>query len=366
MDITSPTLLLNEKTARRNIKRMVKKAADNGVDLNPHFKTHQSVIVGEWFREETLETITVSSVSMAGYFANAGWRNIVIAFPVNILEISKIAILAESVRLTLLITSTEQLDSLIRGVKQGVDILIEIDAGSHRSGLQPTDDFVISEIINRLKDTQHDFKGFYSHFGHTYRAKSSDEVAQIYDSSIKLMQDLKQRYADAQPTISIGDTPSCSIMNDFSYIKSLHAGNFVFYDLTQVQIGSCREEDIAIALACPVVSKNTARNEIIIYGGGVHLSKEYLLDRDLKTPIYGKIVKLSANGWSVSLPDCYVRSLSQEHGVVKLTSAEFNQIAIGDVIGILPAHSCMTADCMGGYFDLAGNKIDHFNGHTLS
>jgi D-serine deaminase-like pyridoxal phosphate-dependent protein len=360
MEILSPTLLLDESIARRNIKRMVEKAKKSNVELKPHFKTHQSHIVGRWFKEEGVTAITVSSVSMAEYFAADGWNNITIAFPVNILEINKIGDLAPSVGLTLLVTDIRQVKELLTKVDKDINVLIEIDCGSNRSGLNPYDDHTINELITLLNGTQHRFKGFYSHFGHTYNASSSGDVMKIYKDSITLLTDLQYKYAYAKPTISIGDTPSCSIINDFNGISSIHAGNFVFYDLTQAQIGVCKSSDIAIALACPVVSKNTERQEVIIYGGGVHLSKEVLVDIDLNDSIYGRIVQVGADGWSAPLTGCYVRSISQEHGVVKLTKAVFDMIAIGDVIGVLPVHSCMTADVMGSYKQLSGEEIDHF------
>lgn len=360
IEITRPTLLINKDIAKQNIHRMAVKSGLNNVELVPHFKTHQSRLIGSWFKEDTLEMLTVSSVSMAEYFADDGWRHITIAFPVNILEISKIANLAARVQLTLLVTSIEQIKILLKEVEVYLKILIEIDCGSNRSGLDPENNNLISEMIDLLNNNQHHFKGFYSHFGHTYNASSSEEVEQIYYSSMNIMEDLKHRHAYAQPTISIGDTPSCSIIKKFENIKSIHAGNFVFYDLTQVKIGSCEEEDIAIALACPVVSKNEQRQEVIIYGGGVHLSKESLYDNELEQVIYGKPVLLTDDGWSASIPDSYVRSLSQEHGVVKLTQEAYDRLNIGDVIGILPVHSCMTADVMGGYVDLSGEAVDHF------
>ena len=355
-----PTLLVNEEIVRRNFRRMAEKARLNNTELTPHFKTHQSKLIGGWFKDENLTAITVSSVSMAEYFADDGWRHIIIAFPVNILEIHKIASLAPSVQLTLLVTSVEQIKVLLREVDVYLKILIEVDCGSNRSGVDPEDNNLISEMIKLLENTQHHFKGFYSHFGHTYSAGSREAVEKIYHNSINIMEDLRHRHAYAQPMISIGDTPSCSIINEFEDIKSLHAGNFVFYDLTQVQIGSCNVEDIAIALACPVVSKNKKRREIIIYGGGVHLSKESLLDTEFEQVIYGKPVLLTDDGWTNPLVGCYVCSLSQEHGVVKLTPEVFDQINIGDVIGILPVHSCMTADVMGGYVNLSGVAVDHF------
>jgi D-serine deaminase-like pyridoxal phosphate-dependent protein len=363
MDFAKPTLLVNEEIARRNIKRLMAKAKNNNVVLAPHFKTHQSRKIGRWFKEETLETlntITVSSVSMAEYFAADGWRNIIVAFPVNILEISKISDLSSRVELSLLVTEIEQIKMLLSEVEIFVNVLIEIDCGGKRSGLSPKDHHRIAEMIDLLSHTQHHFQGFYSHFGHTYNAGSPAEVEQIFKSSLHMLVDLQFRFADVQPTISIGDTPSCSIINNFSHIDSVHAGNFVFYDLTQVQIGVCNEEDIAVALACPVVSKNDRRREIIIYGGGVHLSKESMYDKSLASIIFGKIVRLGIAGWSAAIPDCYLRSISQEHGVVKLSDEFYSQVRIGDVIGVLPVHSCMTADCMAGYVSLTGERIDHF------
>jgi D-serine deaminase-like pyridoxal phosphate-dependent protein len=83
-DISVPTLLLDEGRARRNIFRMADKAASNQVRFRPHFKTHQSAAVGEWFRDVGVTAITVSSVEMARYFAAHGWNDITFAFPVNV------------------------------------------------------------------------------------------------------------------------------------------------------------------------------------------------------------------------------------------------------------------------------------------
>jgi D-serine deaminase-like pyridoxal phosphate-dependent protein len=69
--IATPTLLLDEGRARRNLDGMAARAARAGVRFRPHFKTHQSARIGEWFREAGVHSITVSSVRMAAYFAAA-------------------------------------------------------------------------------------------------------------------------------------------------------------------------------------------------------------------------------------------------------------------------------------------------------
>ena len=101
MKFKKPTLLVDEAKALQNIDRIIKKAARSNTAVWPHFKTHQSLDIGNWFKEARIAGITVSSVSMARYFASGNWPNIYSAFPVNINEIDDIARLAEMVNLTL-------------------------------------------------------------------------------------------------------------------------------------------------------------------------------------------------------------------------------------------------------------------------
>jgi len=51
--IEQPTLLLDEAAARRNIRFMAEKATRLGLVFRPHFKTHQSAVIGEWFRDNS-------------------------------------------------------------------------------------------------------------------------------------------------------------------------------------------------------------------------------------------------------------------------------------------------------------------------
>ena len=50
MRVQVPTVIIDKSIALRNIKRMAEKAKKNNLLLRPHFKTHQSIEVGEWFK----------------------------------------------------------------------------------------------------------------------------------------------------------------------------------------------------------------------------------------------------------------------------------------------------------------------------
>jgi D-serine deaminase-like pyridoxal phosphate-dependent protein len=234
---------------------------------------------------------------------------------------------------------------------------LKIDVGTHRTGFSPDEKEEIEKTFDII-DNQSliTFKGFLAHAGHTYNARSHAEIEQIYHQSISILQLLKNEYLNRYPNIeiSVGDTPSCSVMNDFSGVNEIRPGNFVFYDLMQANISSCQEAQIAVALACPIIAKHKKRLQIVIQGGAVHLSKDnVVLENGQK--YFGKIVKLQENGWSEAIEGLSLVSLSQEHGIIQATPETFDLFQIGDEIGILPIHSCLVADLMGEFSILSGD-----------
>lgn len=346
------------------MQNMVEKARRNGVRLRPHFKTHQSAQVGEWIREFGIDAITVSSLRMARYFANNGWNDITVAFPVNLLEIDLINELAAKINLNLIAVNRESVQGLQHILKHPVGLWLKIDTGYRRTGILANDHNVVKGVLDELdKNENLIFKGFLTHDGHTYKQNDTEAIQTIHNTTVYLLDLLKKKFKGRYPDLqlSIGDTPSCSIIKKIAGVDEIRPGNFVFYDLVQQRIGSCNYSQIAVCMACPVVATHPDRNEIILYGGSVHFSKDALMQEDSEV-IYGLVVELTENGWSDPVPGLELISLSQEHGTVRATPREFEKYKIGDLMGILPIHSCLTADLMKGYRTLEGEWIEHMSG----
>lgn len=353
-----PRLLLDETVCRRNIRFMAEKATANQVLFRPHFKTHQSGVIGQWFRDEGVSTITVSSVKMAAYFAAEGWKDIFIAFPASLPETKTIDHLAGHIHLDLSVESVSTALYLNDHLTNPVGIYIKVDTGYHRTGIDPADTREIARILNAVGRAQQlTLKGFYTHSGHTYEAKTTKRIEQIHEQSVQSLSKLRNLFRKDHPGIklSIGDTPSCSWIKDFGEIDEIRPGNFVFYDLMQEQLGICSIQDIAVALECPVVSKNSERNELVIHGGAVHLSKEFLLDET--GIIFGRVVPLTGQKWGKPMENTFLKSLSQEHGIIKADPKHYNAIRVGDTVGILPVHSCLTANLADHYLTTRGEII---------
>lgn len=360
MTITKPTLVLDEGRVRRNIARMAGRASRLGLRFRPHFKTHQSRAIGRIFREYGVTAITVSSVDMARYFAADGWTDILIAFPFNRLEAGELGGLTRGRSLGLLVESPDGLDVPARAVSAPVDVWIKINVGANRAGADWADGPLLARIGRETaRRPELRLRGLLTHNGRTYGTPSLGALARCHADAMRKMRRARRVLEDAGfrgLEISVGDTPSCSRLDDFDGADEIRPGNFVLNDVTQLELGSCAETDIAAAVACPVVAVHPARSEAVIYGGAIHLSKEDVLSRE-GGRIYGRVCRPRGNGWGRMLAGTAVVSVSQEHGIVRTTPAEARRIKAGDLLYVLPAHSCLTVDLFCSYLRTDGERI---------
>jgi len=364
-NIKEPTLLLNKELCLSHIASMFMKAKKSDCELHPHFKSHQSAEIGSWYKDFGIKSITVSSVRMAEYFYKSGWENITIAFPVNVREVERLNNLTKKCHINILISSAGVIPLLSKYIKSKTGFYLEFDNGYNRSGFNYNEMEQIEEVIAEAKNSFLEFIGFYCHPGNTYLAKSKEEILNIHRKTTEQLNSLKIIFSAIFPDIkiSLGDTPSCSIADSFDDLDIISPGNFIFYDMQQYMLGGCISDDIALAMACPVVAINSARNELVIHGGAVHFSKDfYINNQGIRS--YGAVVFLTEKGWMPLLAGAELISISQEHGVVKMKENEILKIHTGDMIGILPAHACLTADCMGYYMTTEGEIIEMMSNNS--
>jgi D-serine deaminase-like pyridoxal phosphate-dependent protein len=300
---------------------------------------------------------------MAEYFANHGWQDITLALPVNIRQIEAIRELAGRVHLELLVESPESAAYLDKELTGRVDVWMKIDSGLGRTGLVWNESDPIAGLAQQIRQSlKLNLRGILTHAGHTYQARTPDNVRRLFAESVERMlqvQAMLQAAGMGKVEVSVGDTPGCSLVERFGAVDEIRPGNFVFYDAEQYTLGSCAAEDMAVALACPVVAKHPERGEAVVYGGAIHLSKDWMPGEG---PIrHGLVALPEGNGWGSPLAGAYVDRLSQEHGVVHLESEDLERLRIGDLICVLPVHSCLTVQVMGEYLTLEGRRIAVMN-----
>jgi D-serine deaminase-like pyridoxal phosphate-dependent protein len=347
LGLTGPAVIVDETRARANIRAMAAKARRSGVAFRPHFKTHQSVAIGRWFADEGVDRITVSSVKMAEQFAESGWTHITMAFLVNPLEVPRIADLVAYLnrkdgRLGLTVDSV----AAARSVSDlEVAVWIKVDTGYGRTGIPWNATDRLGEVLAEIANPT----GLLTHTGHSYAVRGGNGLNELFAETVKRLTLARQGTGRADLKLSVGDTPCCSAAETFTGVDEIRPGNFVYYDLMQMQIGSCTESQMAAAAVCPVVGIYPERGQVVVHGGAVHLSKENLVLADGRQ-IHGQLGTLDlspgghAAGLGLVLTDAPVISLSQEHGVIAAPAEIYEALEIGDLVVVWPVHSCLMCD----------------------
>lgn len=342
----NPKIFIDCNRAKANLKDVFDDVRFSDIQFRPHFKTHQSVGAGMWFRNAGIEKITVSSLPMAEYFAAAGWNDILIAMPLNPNLIVHYDALAAKIKLHLLVDNIEILSNALSAIQNPVSFYLKADVGYGRAGWPAENTIEFLKAFQMIqKNNKHLFSGILSHFGNTYIAKSTEEIKKINLTSItrlRVLQEFLESQTGIPCPLSIGDTPSLPHYTPemLKNISELRPGNFVYYDIMQVALGTCNINQLAAALECDILSVYPDRNEALVQAGAIHLSKEQCIMPDGK-PGFGGLVRLNEDLIGKVIEGCFVDRLSQEHGILRVKPEFFNEFHVGDSVGILPVHSCL-------------------------
>ncbi len=363
-----PRLVVDVEKVRRNIFKILTRLRQSGVSVRPHFKTHQCAAIGELFRDAGITAITVSSLDMAGYFAAHGWRDMTLAVPVNLGQLQAIREFDPQVRLHLLVDSVEATTALDDALGQfgrtkgKQSVWIKVDVGYGRVGVKWHDEQGLLRLAQLVDGSEHlELSGILTHSGHTYECRGRQEVMDRFEEGRKRMLNLKEMLArhEISAAISMGDTPSASLAEQFEGVDEMRPGNFVFYDVVQAHVGSCSADEIAVATACPVIGKYEEDLKVVVYGGSVHLSKDSLsIDGER---LFGQLALPVHGGWQViPLSEAKVVSCCQEVSKLIVSRNIFDRIVLGQAIYILPAHSCLVADLYPNYITTDGKRMERF------
>lgn len=344
--LKTPCLILDLNRVRRNAERVSQIALRNNVRLRPHIKTHKSIEVARIATVPHDGAVTTSTLAEVWAFSKHGFSDFTYAVPIEPGKFDEaIEIVKSGVRLHL-ITDNAQIPPHLNqaagaeGVK--LSVFLKVDCGYHRAGVEPHTDE--ARLIPRLiADASNlNFAGILTHAGHSYHARSKEEIVEIArherDSMVELAETLRAEGIEV-PTVSIGSTPTINYIDHLDGIDEVRPGNYIFFDAFQATLGSCGFEDCALTVLAAVTHRDRERKKIIVDAGAIALSKDrgpVEFDPDCG---YGRVLDLEGNELGLR-----VESLSQEHGIFHVADEEnFHRLKVGSRVCILANHSCLAA-----------------------
>ncbi|MCL6576061.1 alanine racemase [Kyrpidia sp.] len=343
----TPAVVVHRPTLDRNIARMAALAADAKVALRPHVKAHKTVEIARRQRMAGTQGITVAKLGEAEVFAEAGFRDITVAYPViSAVKRDRLAALAARARVTTVVDDLEQVDLLARMAEERavtVGLWLKVDTGLHRCGIPAAEEDRAAAVVSRIllweKRWREEpgggvyFAGLLTHAGHAYGAESKEEVEAIAKSEGEQLAALKkalQMRGLPTPALSAGSTPTAARVSKVPGISEIRPGNYVFNDRTQVRLGAANPEDCSLRVVARVVSRPTPDRCVIDAG-----AKTLALDQGAhgSSGLEGFGVLCGKEGLRVT-------RLSEEHGVIERPNSGVELPRVGEVVELIPNHAC--------------------------
>jgi D-serine deaminase-like pyridoxal phosphate-dependent protein len=242
-DLDTPVLTADLDAVERNIMRMQRYCDEHGLALRPHVKTHKLPEVARLQLAAGARGITCQKLGEAEVFADAGFDDILISFPlIGRSKIERLRALTERARVCVAVDSDQGVDAL-----QGVDVevLVECDTGGGRTGVQSP------EAAALLAARADRFRGLM-----TYPMPPG--TGPWLRAALDLIGDVE--------TVSVGGTPTAHEAHDLGVATELRVGTYVYGDRACIANGSATLEDCALRVLATVVSTPTHERAILDAG----------------------------------------------------------------------------------------------------
>jgi D-serine deaminase-like pyridoxal phosphate-dependent protein len=361
--VPTPAALLDLDVLERNVAAMAAKASRLGVALRPHAKTHKCVEVARMQRDAGARGLTVATLPEARAFADAGFDDITWAVPVVPGRLAEVVDLARRFTFRVLVESEEAADALARAAREAglrLHVWLEADSGQHRTGVDPHSALAVN-LARRLAGDPHlEFDGILTHGGHSYGAPDRAALVRAAIEERDVMVALADRLRGAGVPVagvSIGSTPTMAVAEDLTGITEIRPGNYVFNDYVQAANDVCTTEECALSVLATVISHQPGADHAVVDAGALALSKDLGPGDAARRRGYGPLLDGLA-GHALD-PVLYVRSVTQEHGVVAGTAPADveGRLAVGETVRILANHSCLTAALHDAYVVVRGEEV---------
>jgi D-serine deaminase-like pyridoxal phosphate-dependent protein len=367
-ELDTPALLLDRAVLARNCAAMAARAAAYGLRLRPHLKTAKSAEVARLATAGQFGGVTVSTLAEARYFAARGFRDITYAVGIAPGKLDGVAALQrDGARLTVIADSAGAVagaSERAAALDARFRLLIEIDTGGLRGGVAPDSDELIALGRAIAAAPGLELEGVLTHAGQSYNCQGAEQIRAVAEAERAGVVEAADRLRAAGlpcPVVSAGSTPTAIHAESLEGVTELRPGVYMFFDLDQVGIGSCRLEDIALTVLASVIGHNRRAARILIDAGALALSKDVSAGAFMSDVGYGLVCPAGA---SAPMDGLYVAEVHQEHGLIAAAGGAppYEALPVGTKVRILPNHACITAAAHSAYHvvEAGGEVVDRW------
>jgi D-serine deaminase-like pyridoxal phosphate-dependent protein len=344
-ELPTPQVIVEASRLDENIARMQRAADARGLRLRPHAKTHKSPAIARRQLARGARGICCAKLAEAEVFAAAGIDDIRLPYPVQPANAARVLALMDRAAISIIVDHA----AVARGWSEAMqragrtlDVLVKVDVGFHRCGIDPDAPDAVAFIRDVAGLPGLRLRGLLSHAGHAYHATAEDELRRIAQAEAAIHARLADAAREAGVAIeerSVGATPTARFSVGEPGLTELRPGNYVYFDRSQVALGSARLDECALTVMATVVSK-PAPDRLVLDCGSKTLSSDAARGFE-RPPGYGLVFPdLESDRPDASL---LVERLSEEHATVRVAAGR-THLEPGDRVRVLPNHACVVSN----------------------
>ncbi len=344
-DLETPAAVVDVERMRANLERVARYCREHGLAWRPHVKTHKTPELAREQLRAGAVGLTVATPAEAEVMSGAA-DDLLLAYPpFGAGKLRRLMELPERVRLTVGLDSREALDGLAGAAREHgrpVGILVELDLGMHRVGVQSL--AAAEALARRAEEAGVEYRGVMFYPGHI-RGELDEQGPHLAELSRSLGRFLHALGAAGldPAVVSGGSTPTLWRSHEIKGITEVRPGTNVFNDRTTAAIGACGLDECAYSVLATVVS-TAVPGQAVVDAGGKALAKEEL--------------RGSAGGYGFvrEHPEVVVKALSEEHGVLDLSGTGWKP-RVGERVRVVPNHVCVSVNLHERLWGARGDEV---------
>lgn len=360
-ELPTPAVLIEQSRVMANIDRMQEAADRRGIRIRPHTKTHKSPIVGRWQIDRGAIGICCAKLGEAEVFAAAGFTDIRLPYPLHPSNAARVQALLERTALSFIVDHRQVAqawsDAMVAAGRT-VDVLVKVDVGFHRCGIDPDPATAVDFVREIAALPGLTLRGLLSHAGHAYHAHSEEEMQTIAADearTLRRLAELLRAQGVVIDEISAGATPSARYSLTEDAITEYRAGNYVYFDRTQIGLGAATLDDCALTVLATVVSAPSA-DRIVLDAGSKALAADAARGFQ-PLPGHGLVLRdITTPGGGALDEGLIIERLSEEHATVRVRAGT-TAPAPGTRVRIVPNHSCVVSNLVDAAWLVAGADV---------
>ena len=344
----TPAIVIDETILDANIAAMADFAAAKHLTLRPHAKTHKIAAIAHKQLAAGSPGLAVATLGEAQYFFDAGITDLFIAYPVwaTADDAELLTRLATEGTLVVGTDSVQAVHQLadVTGDHPGIELMIELNSGHHRSGVFPDQVVPIARAVAQRNMT---LRGVFTFPGHSYAPGEHDTAAADEADTLRAAQHELAAAGFDVAVLSGGSSPSATAtVNDGA--TEIRPGVYVFGDAQQLELGRIGFEEIALTVVTTVVSRHEAHQDA---------PARIIVDAGSKVLATDRAPWASGHGRVLGHPDARITAVSEHHGTIIWDDDELP--AIGTRLRVIPNHVCVAVNLVDEVFVVDG-------GHRVS